>query len=89
MINAADTILVVAPQTYAYAASLSKKNDRVAETLQALLIDVGDKMNETLYANTHSVVFASATMTVDGKFSAFEQALGLNRTCLLYTSRCV
>ena len=86
MINAADTILVVAPQTYAYAASLSKKNDRVAETLQALLIDVGDKMNETLYANTHSVVFASATMTVDGKFSAFEQALGLNRTEFSQTS---
>lgn len=86
MINAAETILVSAPPTYAYAASLSKKSDRVAETLQALLIDVGDKMNETLYANTHSVVFASATMTVDGKFSAFEQALGLNRTEFSETS---
>lgn len=80
MMNAAETILFAAPPTYAYAATLSKKNDRVAENLQALLIDVGDKMNETLYANTHSVVFASATMTVDGTFKAFEQALGCNRT---------
>lgn len=88
MINAAETILVSAPPTYAYAASLSKKNDRVAESLQALLLDVGDKMNETLYANTHSVVFASATMTVDGKFSAFEQSLGLNKTEFSQTSMC-
>ncbi|WP_139651400.1 helicase C-terminal domain-containing protein [Raoultibacter phocaeensis] len=80
MMNAAETILFTAPPTYAYAATLSKKSERVAENLQALLIDVGDKMNETLYANTHSVVFASATMTVDGTFKAFEQALGCNRT---------
>ena len=79
MMNAAETILFAAPPTYAYAATLSKKSERVAETLQALLVDVGDKMNETLYANTHSVVFASATMTVDGTFKAFEQALGCNR----------
>lgn len=88
MINAAELILFTAPPTYAYAASLSKKNDRVAESLQALLLDVGDKMNETLYANTHSVVFASATMTVNGTFTAFEQALGLNKTEFSQTSMC-
>lgn len=86
MMNAAETILFVAPPTYAYAATLSKKKDRAVDKLQALLVDVGDKMNETLYAQTHSVVFASATITVDGTFSAFEQALGLNRTEFSQTS---
>ncbi len=31
-----------------------------------------------LYANTHSVVFASATLTVGDSFAAFEGAMGLN-----------
>ncbi|MEG0503061.1 MAG: helicase C-terminal domain-containing protein [Raoultibacter sp.] len=79
-LQTADMILFTASPTYAYAASLSKKSDRSVDSLKALLLDVGDKMNETLYANTHSVIFASATMTVDGKFTAFEQALGLNRS---------
>lgn len=79
-LQTADMILFTAAPTYAYAANLSKKSDRSVDSLKALLLDVGDKMNETLYANTHSVIFASATMTVDGKFSAFEQAMGLNRS---------
>ena len=40
--NAADIILDRAPETYAYAATLSRKKDRVAEKLEALLINVGE-----------------------------------------------
>ena len=76
--NAADIILDRAPETYAYAATLSRKKDRVAEKLEALLINVGEAMNETLFERTHSTVFASATLAVDNKFDAFESALGLN-----------
>lgn len=78
--NAADIILDKAPETYAYAATLSRKKDRVAEKLEALLINVGEAMNETLFERTHSTVFASATLAVDDKFDAFENALGLNRS---------
>lgn len=92
-INAAETILIQAPETYVYAATLSRKKDRVAERLEALLINVGEAMNETLFARTHSTVFASATLAVDEKFDAFETALGLNssefsrcRTCKLDSS---
>ena len=35
-------------------------------------------LDETLYANTHAVVYASATLTVGESFSSFEAALGLN-----------
>lgn len=91
--NAADIILDKAPETYAYAATLSRKKDRVAEKLEALLINVGEAMNETLFERTHSTVFASATLAVDDKFDAFEGALGLNaserstcQTCKLDSS---
>jgi predicted patatin/cPLA2 family phospholipase len=36
-------------------------------------------MNETLYTRTHSVVYASATLTVNGKFDTFADAVGLNK----------
>ena len=91
--NAADIILDKAPETYAYAATVSRKKDRVAEKLEALLINVGEAMNETLFERTHSTVFASATLAVDDKFDAFESALGLNasehstcQTCKLDSS---
>ena len=72
---------------------MSRKKDRVAEKLEALLINVGEAMNETLFERTHSTVFASATLAVDDKFDAFESALGLNasehstcQTCKLDSS---
>lgn len=77
-LRAVETILDQAPDNYAYAASLCRKNDKATDKLEALLVNVGDAMNETLYARTHSVVFASATLAVDGTFDAFESALGLN-----------
>ncbi len=86
--HAAEIILDKAPDSYAYAATLSRKNDRVAEKLEALLVNVGGMMNETLFARTHSVVFASATLSVDGAFSAFETALGLNSSDLSACREC-
>lgn len=80
MLHAGETILVTAPESYAYSATMSRKKDRVAEKLEALLISVGEAMNETLFARTHSVVFASATLAVDERFDAFESALGLNKS---------
>lgn len=72
---------------YVYSATLcrksnrkgNKKSDRKPEKLQALILDVGDELNERLYASTHSVVFTSATLAVGESFEAFEQAVGLNR----------
>ncbi len=77
--NAAELIFQMAPESYAYQAQLFRKKDRRADKLQALMLDVGDKMNESFYTTTHSVVYASATLSVGGKFESFEQAVGLNR----------
>ena len=87
-IRAVELILVQAPDGYAYAASLCSKNDKATDKLEALLLNVGEAMNETLYARTHSVVFASATLAVDEKFDAFEAALGLNTGELSHCRAC-
>ena len=76
--NAAELIFELAPETHAFQATLSRKKDRKNDKLQALLLEVGEKMNETLYARTHSVIYTSATLTVGGSFQAFESSLGLN-----------
>lgn len=78
--NSAELIFESTPDTYAYQASLYKKKDRLTDKIQALLLDVGDKMNETLYARVHSIVYASATLSVNGKFDSFCNAVGLNKS---------
>lgn len=79
-LNACEIILFSPAPTYAYAAELIRKRDRLFDTLSALMINVGQKLNETLFASTHSVVFTSATLTIDDSFDAFSTALGLNET---------
>ncbi|MEE0707068.1 MAG: helicase C-terminal domain-containing protein [Adlercreutzia sp.] len=78
LVQGVDIICVQCPPQYVYAAHLTRKNDRPQNKLEALLFNVGQKLDETWYANTHSVVFASATLAVDGSFAGFEEALGLN-----------
>lgn len=78
IIAASEVILDIAPEGFAYSATLCRKKDRAAEVLEALLVNVGSALNETLYARTRSTVFTSATLSVDGSFRSFENAMGLN-----------
>ena len=80
IIQNVEVICTQCPERYVYAASLSRKTDRPQNKLEALLVSVGETLNETLYARTHSVVYASATLTVDGSFNSFSQAMGLNES---------
>lgn len=79
-VNAVDLILANKDAAYAYAATLHKKKDRLVDSLEALPINVGEKLNETLYTRTHSMIFASATLSVNGKFDNFANALGLGQS---------
>ena len=92
-VSAVELILENPGEAFAYSATLCRKRDRVAEKLEGLPVNVGAKLNETLYASTHSVVFASATLSVNGKFDGFTSAMGLGqsefspvRTCQLDSS---
>lgn len=77
-VKAADIILFSGGDAFVYSATLCRKADRGGNRLEALLYNVGNELNETLYANTESVVFTSATLTVNGSFDSFENAMGLN-----------
>lgn len=78
MLQSAEVIFFDPSPRYAYAARLSRRKDHIVETLQALLVNVGDVLNERLYEQTHSVVYASATLSIADDFKAFENAVGLN-----------
>lgn len=78
--QAAETIFESEPKNFAYQASLNRKKDKMEDSFEALPLDIGTKLNETLYANTHSVVFASATVTVNQKFDVFANAMGLGQS---------
>lgn len=77
MSSAAEVIFEVAPEGFAYSATLCRKKDHFKDTLEALLLNVGEALNETLYERTSSTVFTSATLSIDGSFSSFEQAVGM------------
>ena len=78
IIDAAEVILITGGDAYVYAATLCRKAERPTDKLEALLFNVGGRLDETLYASTFSVVYTSATLTVEGGFKAFEDAMGLN-----------
>ena len=92
-VSAVDVILENPGEGFAYSATLCRKRDKATDKLEALPVNVGGKLNDTLYASTHSVVFASATLSVNGKFDGFANAMGLGqsefspvRTCQLDSS---
>lgn len=78
--NAVELIFDTHPDAYVYQATMHRKKDRKVDKVHASLLDVGEILNETLYARTHSIVYASATLTVGQKFDSFETAMGLNRS---------
>ena len=77
--NAAELIFEAAPESYAYQAVIHRKKDRQSDKVSALLMDVGEKMNEMFYTQTQTVIYTSATLAIGKSFDSFEQAVGLNR----------
>ncbi len=90
VIQAANTIFLQPSDKYVYAVTLNRhenKDDvgagrsgrsRGGAVFHAFLYNVGEELDETLYNNTRSVVYTSATLTVEDSFETFEQAMGLN-----------
>ena len=67
-------------ERYAYSATLSHKKDRFVDYLEALPLNAGSMLEDSLYQRAHSVVYASATIAVGDSFESFENALGLNES---------
>ena len=54
------------------------EDDKGTDKLEVQLFNVGEYLDEALYPELHSVVYTSATLTVDGSFQPFCEAMGLN-----------
>lgn len=62
-----------------YSATLDRRRERVAESLVAERLDIGEVLVDDLYPRVHSVVFTSATIATGESFDHFARAVGLDR----------
>ncbi len=79
LVKACEIILFEGSDTFVYSAHLCRRAEKGGDKLEALPYNVGSMLNEAFYENTKSVVFASATLSVDGSFDPFSNAMGLNQ----------
>lgn len=63
-----------------YSVRLNRTKGNLDEEFSVQPLDLGASLNESLYAETRSVIYTSATLTIDGKFDAFERAVGFNQS---------
>ncbi len=75
-VNAGEEIALGAGVGAGHAASVRKGSNR--SVFHAQFYNVGSELEQTLYANTRSIVFTSATLTVNNSFKPFADAIGLN-----------
>lgn len=86
MIVAANVIFLNPTESNVYSVTLNRRQakgrqqtaTRGGSVFHAELYNVGAALDETLYATTRSVIYTSATLTVNGSFKPFEESVGLN-----------
>lgn len=75
-----ETVFFTSNSNQVYSVRLNKTKSKLNEVFTAQPLDVGSNLNETFYQETNSVIFASATLSVDRSFNSFEHAIGLNQS---------
>lgn len=78
--DALDEMFFHETDNHVYSVRLSRTKSQLDEVFTVQPLDVGASLNETLYASTRSVIYASATLSVDGSFDSFEKAVGFNES---------
>ena len=63
---------------YVYSVRMNRTRGKLDEVFTVQPLDLGVSLGESLYADSRSVIYASATLAVDGQFDSFERAMGLN-----------
>ena len=63
-----------------YSARLNRSKGVLDEVFTVQPLDVGKSLNESLYQETRSVIYASATLSIDGQFDAFNRSIGFNES---------
>ena len=86
MVQAANVIFLKPSDAHVYSVTLNRRQGkgrqqnatRGGSVFHAELYNVGAALDETLYTNTRSIIYTSATLTVNGSFKPFEESVGLN-----------
>lgn len=78
--EAVDTIFFTNKANRVYSVRLNRSKDQLKDSFLAQPLNVGENLNETFYSQTDTVVYTSATLSVDNSFESFEAAVGLNES---------
>lgn len=79
MKNALALILEGTDERYVFSFHVDRRRRAGGEALTAELLDIGAALAEQWLPEVHSVIFASATVTVGESFDHFKHAVGLDR----------
>lgn len=88
IVQCANILFTNPTDSYVYSVTLNRRNGKKslnshqgkAPVFHAYFYNVGSELDETLYATTRSVVYTSATLTINGSFDYFSQSMGLNES---------
>lgn len=78
--DALEQVFFLHKENSVYSVRLSRTKDRLNDVFSVQPLNVGQNLAETLYQETNSVIYTSATLSVDNRFDSFERAMGLNET---------
>lgn len=77
--EAIDVIFFTNKENRVYSVRLNRSKDQLKDAFLSQPLNVGQNLGESLYPETDSVIYTSATLSVDDSFESFEQAVGLNQ----------
>ncbi|MGN0302148.1 MAG: helicase C-terminal domain-containing protein [Anaerotardibacter sp.] len=78
--EAIEQIFLIQSENNVYSVRMNKAKDKHNEVFTVQPLNVGSSLNETLYQETNSVIYTSATLAVDSRFDSFERGIGLNQS---------
>lgn len=76
--EALDVVFFTNRDNQVYSVRLNRTKDQVKDTFLVQPLNVGQSLNESFYPETDTVIYTSATLSVDNSFESFAQAVGLN-----------
>ena len=77
--DAVNLIFFSTSEKNVYSVVLNRQRNLFEEVFRVQPREVGGNLGQTLYDRSRSVIYTSATLTVDGSFAPFERAMGLNQ----------
>ncbi|WP_251198276.1 helicase C-terminal domain-containing protein [Anaerotardibacter muris] len=72
-----ETIFFTNKDNRVYSVRLNRSKDQLKDTFLSQPLNVGQNLDESFYPETDTVIYTSATLSVDNSFDSFVNALGL------------